>query len=72
MPENRSLLRRSNPLLAHIGSGVCIARKLTFGRAGPSMMPHRVQRAIGKALIQRAASDGIELMRRVAQQVAVA
>ena len=29
------------------------------------MMPHRVQRATGKALILRAASDGIEIMRRV-------
>jgi hypothetical protein len=43
-------------------------RKLTFGSAAPLTMPHRVQRATGKALIQRAASDGI--MRRVDQSPA--
>jgi hypothetical protein len=39
------------------------------------MTPHRYsgpRKRREEALIQRAASDGIELMRRVAQQVAVA
>jgi hypothetical protein len=63
------------PHMAHPGSGSVHCSKLAFGRAGPLMMPHRVpgpRERREEGLIQRAASDGIELMRCVAQQVAVA